>query len=311
MNKTVMFLLFSTCIVILSVAIIAVGPMTNKMMGDRFGYQNCALISDKIKLLKGDITKLKRMKNLCYRQKAMYNMEYTSFIINIILGFVCADLALIVYLGYGKDFEIQTGVIGLIAGIIGFILTLVYVCFSGYIFTKDAAYQIIDFSNPNNPTFFGCVEKLYSNWAKYKFELDDPKISNTAGTYITEYETDRSDDANCIRYKDLGKKMYNYNSEYYKKFNDYNKNKPEESYCTLKSLNYDDAAIKGYNVIHKTPDNKECEYLYGDPKTENNNKYLFDRWLAALVLACVVLICNLGLAFYGFMSCSNFGASSI
>ena len=57
--------------------------------------------------------------------------------------------------------------------------------------------------------------------------------------------------------------------------------------------------------------NKECEYLYGDPKTENNNKYLFDRWLAALVLACVVLICNLGLAFYGFMSCSNFGASSI
>jgi len=309
MNKTVMFLLFSTCMVILSVAIIAVGPITNKLVGDTWGYQNCALLSDKIKLLKGDITKLKRMKNLCYSQKAMYDMEYTSFIINIILGFVCADLALIVYLGYGKDFEIQTGVIGLIAGIIGFILTLVYICYSGYIFTQDAAYQNISITN--NPSFYGCTEKLYSNWAKYKFELDDPKTSTTFGKYITEYETDRSDDANCIRYKDLGKKMYNYNSEYYKKYKNYNKNNPVESYCNINILNLDDATIKSFKGIHKTPDNKECEYLFEEPEVDNDKKYLFDRWLAALILACIVLVCNLGLAFFGFMSCSNFGVSSI
>ena len=74
MNKQVVFLLLSTCIVILSVAIIAVGPMTNSIHGQNWGYQNCALISDKIKLLKGDVTKYKKMKNLCYRQKAMHDM---------------------------------------------------------------------------------------------------------------------------------------------------------------------------------------------------------------------------------------------
>ena len=38
-------------------------------------------------------------------------MEFTSFIIiNLILGFVCADFALIRYLGFGKNFEIKTGV---------------------------------------------------------------------------------------------------------------------------------------------------------------------------------------------------------
>ena len=38
-------------------------------------------------------------------------MEYTSFIIiNLILGFVCTDFTLIRYLGFGKNFEIKTGV---------------------------------------------------------------------------------------------------------------------------------------------------------------------------------------------------------
>ena len=209
MNKQTIFLLLSTCIVILSVAIISVGPMTNKIHGEKWGYQNCALISDKIKLLKGDITKYKKMKNLCYRQKAMHDMEYTSFIINIILGFLCADLSLIIYLGYGKDFEIQTGVIGLAAGIIGFILTLVYICYSGYIFTKDVlaagiigfiltlvyicysgyiftkdvAYLELNIQNPPDYSNGNIVPKLYSNGAKYKFEIEDPEISKTIGNY--------------------------------------------------------------------------------------------------------------------------------
>ena len=305
MNKTVIFLLVSTCIVILSISIIAVGPMTNKLVGgELWGYQNCALIADKVKLLKGDITSLKKMKNLCYRQKAMYNMEYTSFIINIILGFLCADLALIIYLGYGKDFEIQTGVIGLIAGGIGFILTLVYVCYSGYIFTKDVAFMSLDINN-NNPIFnYGdCIEKLYSNGAKFKFEIEDPEIDKTIGNYITEYETDRNDFSNYIRYKDLGKKQYNYNSNYYKKYYNYKDDKPEEYLCKT------DPTVPLEHTTKFNPDNKECEYLFERPADENTCKYIFDRWLAALILACVVLVCNLILAFSGFLLCSNFGNS--
>ena len=59
-------------------------------------------------------------------------------------------------------------------------------------------------------------------------------------------------------------------------------------------------------LIQKT----SCDYLYGEPKYETTNKYLYDRWLAALILACLVLLCDLGLAFFGFMHCSNFGFSS-
>ena len=303
MNKQVVFLLLSTCIVILSVAIIAVGPMTNSIHGQSWGYQNCALISDKIKLLKGDVTKYKKMKNLCYRQKAMHDMEYTSFIINIILGFLCADLALIVYLGYGKEFEIQTGVIGLVAGIIGFILTLVYVCYSGYIFTHDVPY--LELSINNNLGYAGdnIQQKLYSNGAIYKFELDDPKTSKTIGSYIAVDETEREDFATYIRYKDLGKKQYNYNSDYYKKYNNYNKNDPIEFKCRY---NIDDSLTNREKIKR---DSIECDYLYAKPVEDNEHKYLFDRWLSALVLACVVLICNLGLAFSGLLLCSNFGNS--
>ena len=54
---------------------------------------------------------MKKLKNLCYREKTHHNMEYTSFIIiNLILGFVCTDFTLIRYLGFGKNFEIKTGV---------------------------------------------------------------------------------------------------------------------------------------------------------------------------------------------------------
>ena len=140
MKKNTLILFLSTCIAVISAVILAVGPITNKKIGTNWGYQNCGLISDQIDLLKDDSEKLRNMRNLCNREKAMYDLEYSAFIINIVLGFVCADLALIHYLGFGKDFEIKTGIIGLIAGVIGFILTLVYVCYSGYIFTNDVAF---------------------------------------------------------------------------------------------------------------------------------------------------------------------------
>ena len=78
-------------------------------------------------------------------------MEFTSFIIiNLILGFVCADFALIRYLGFGKNFEIKTGVI------ISFILTLVYVCYSGYMFTNKKPRNEINICNFK----FHDIEKL-------------------------------------------------------------------------------------------------------------------------------------------------------
>ena len=304
MNKTLIFLILATCTVIISVAIISIAPNINDVHGysTEWATQNCELISHHIKLLKGDITTLKKMKNLCYRQKAMHNMEYATFIINIIIGFVCADLALIHYLGFGKDFEIKTGIIGLIAGVIGFILTLVYVCYSGYIFTNDVAFLGISIDETTiNYDEQRTVGKLYSNGAKYKWKPDEHSDNENVGQYVTEYENDRNDFSNFIRYKDLGKKQYNYNSKFYKSYKRYNDEDEPENKCKLTT---DVLAPKN----SKFGDN--CEYVYPNEIEEGiYNKKVFDKWLASLVLSCVVLLTNLGVAVFGLLHFANFGMS--
>ena len=309
MNKTLIFLILATCTVIISVAVLSVGPNVNNAFGQSTNWatHNCELISDRIKLLKEDITTLKKQKSLCYRQKAMHNMEYAAFIINIILGFVCADLALIHYLGFGKDFEIKTGVIGLIAGVIGFILTLVYVCYSGYIFTNDVAFLDFDFSPSEIKYNYGdgdyeSMEKKYSNGAKYKWKSDEDPDDEHKGKYVTTYENDRDDHSNLIRYKDLGKKQYNYNSKYYKSYNRYNDKDEKENKCIAPSS----------LPSSKYPSSGDdfCEYLFVAPAKDIVNKKIFDKWLSSLILACVVMLTNLGVAVFGLLHCANFGVSS-
>ena len=308
MNKTLLFLVLGTCTVILSVAVISVGPNINNIHGQstKWATQNCELIGDQIKLLRGDITTLKKMKNLCYREKAMYHMEYAAFIINIIVGFVCADLALIHHLGYGKDFEVKSGIIGLIGGGIAFILTLVYVCYSGYIFCNDVAYMQLDIGLDCKYVHEGlAVEKLYSNGAKYKWvPYDDANAGENDGIYVTEYDNDRNDFSNYIRYRDLGKKQYNYNSKYYKSYMRFNDEDEIENICKCPSTTF----ILENNP--QKPNGEICEYLYDKPAEGIENRKVFDKWISSLVLACVTLLTNLGIAFFGLLHCANFGAGN-
>ena len=284
MTKIQLILILSTCIILLSAVILAVGPITNKKIGTNWGYQNCGLISDQSNLLNYDSEMLKKMKNLCYREKALYDLEYAAFIINIVLGFICADLTLLHYIGIGKEFEIKTGVIGFSSGLIGFILTLVYICYSGYILVNDVAYMEFDI----NPITFGfdtskCIEKLYNNGAYSE------KKSN--GEYLPVYFNDRDDFAQYIKYKDLANSIYNYDSDYYKAYKGYSNNNDERLICQRTSSS-----------------TNNCKYLYEEPKEDNTNKELYDRWVSALVLACIALVANLGLAIFGFFLFANVGS---
>ena len=67
----------------------------------------------------------------------MYGLEYSSLIVDVICGFVCTILGLLHYFDVAKPFEKVTGIIGLATGIIGFVLTFVYLVYSTYIFTND------------------------------------------------------------------------------------------------------------------------------------------------------------------------------
>ena len=58
MNKNTIVLILSFCIAIISAAILAVGPITNKKIGANWGIQNCGLIDDQLDTLTYDSEKL-------------------------------------------------------------------------------------------------------------------------------------------------------------------------------------------------------------------------------------------------------------
>ena len=195
MNKILIFLIISTAIVAFSVITLSSAPLINKTIGGiDWATDNCQFIADQEELTDNLDRKysLHRQKTLCERRKAMYGLEYASFIFDVISGFLCLLLSFLRYLKIGKGTEKNTGLVGLITGIIGFVLTFIYFVYSAYIFTNDT---------PG-------IEKLFPNGASEKY-LDN-------SIFITAYEGDKGDDAKYIKYNELGQKQYNYDSDYYR-----------------------------------------------------------------------------------------------
>ena len=280
MTKNTFILIFSLCILLFSIIILSIGPIINKKIGTEWGYQNCDIISDQIDILNEDTEKFNKMYYLCQREKAMHNLEYCTFIINIIAGFICADLAFLHYMNISKDFKIKAGIIAFSSGFLCFILTLVYICYSGYIFTNDIAYMKLNINYDNFNFDTGkAIEKLYSNGASLKFD---------GYSYLPEYYYDRDSFSGFIKYKDLGKSQYNYDSDYYKKYQGYIEASGEIYQC--RDVQY----------------NLDCKYIYKEPELESTNKELYSRWVGTIVFVCFTLVCNIGLAFFGFLSFTNF-----
>jgi hypothetical protein len=277
MNNLVIFLFIALAILIFSIISVSVAPIINNILGEfsRWGKFNCQYYADSAKYSESLDEKFReeKLRNLCYRQNGMYGLEYSSFIIDLGLGFICAQLALLHYFQIGKSFEKITGLIGLIGGGIGFILTLIYVCFSGYIFTQDAAFKTPELNFP-------LLNRLYPNGASYK--------KGSSDIYV--YSNDKSYDSQFAKYKDLGDIQYNYNKKFY------------EAYYGLK-----ESSTK--TCINSC--DSGCDYCYTEvPKDNNNNKYLYDRWCLSLVLAVFITISDIGLLIFGFLICKSSGDSS-
>ena len=79
----------------------------------------------------------------------MFGLGYSSYIIDVSLEFICTILGLLHFFDVGKYFQKYSGIIGLVTGMVGFILTLVYIIYSEYIFTKDLTL------NYDNDTYSG------------------------------------------------------------------------------------------------------------------------------------------------------------
>ena len=143
MGKGLLFFCCSCCILVLTIINLSVGPIVSKRVGgvpENWGLLNC----EKLKDDKDDTPNLsdERDKYLqsnidaCVRKKGMHDMEYTAFIFDIVIGFICGLIGLLHLFDLKKDFVSNTGLIGLICGIVGFVLTFVYVIFNGIVFTS-------------------------------------------------------------------------------------------------------------------------------------------------------------------------------
>ena len=293
MKKT-LFLVFSAAIVIFSIISICCAPIINGVLTESGSWktENCKKESDEYNHLKKNsgtddqIKAQKKVLNKCNRHKAMYGLEYSSLILDVVLGFVCVILGLLHYFDVAKPFEKITGIIGLATGVIGFVLTLVYICYSGYIFTKEPATTRYD-----------------SGFSTYMIKLngDGAFAERDGNEYKCLYYKKDKDNSILAKYSDLGKKQYNYEKKrHYPEDNDeFNKNE-----CKISISNAHSGCVNSEHfsetLLSTTINN--CKYLYLSEKANGfGNKYLFDRWVTTIIFSCFIIACCIGLAIFGFL----------
>lgn len=292
MNNILIFLFISIGILVLSAITISLAPIINDISNISYNSPkdlDCEIFSNQQEISKYNLDtfqKLKTFKNICKRQKATHNLEYASLIISVFLSFLCANFSLLSFFKVEKGHQNKIGLFGLITGIIGFILTLIYICFSGYVFTNDMAFGIINMNDfgGTGPELVGGILKLFPNGAKYKYN---------GNRYITSYEENIGYNSQYLRYNELGDKQYNYDKDIYIK---YMENLPENR-NSINGCNIGSAyLLTNYNIKINS-----CDYLFTQPYNNSRNKYLYDRWVATLILSVFIIVLHLALAIFGIL----------
>ena len=140
MNNNLFFLCCGVAFLVFSIIVICTAPIITgaHLQSGTWNIRICKELSDNYDIYekvyknptevqKNRLEEKKRDFHLCRRQNAMYSMEYTSVIFDVILSFICTILGLLHYFDVGKSFEKFSGLIGLISGAICFILTFIYI----------------------------------------------------------------------------------------------------------------------------------------------------------------------------------------
>jgi hypothetical protein len=293
MNKPLIFLCICSGILVLSIIVICISPIINNFeVKEKVTWSfsswrslNCKIFADQEEsetVTLDNIKKIKIFKNMCRRQRGMHDLEYTTLIIDLIIGIVCTNLSLFIYFKVGKDLDKKAGLISIIIGIIGFIMTFIYIGFSGYIFNNDPAFVNGNFDDSGNLQINSGIERLYSNGAYKKVDKTDPLNPK----FINIFENDKDYLSKYVKFKDLGKNQYNYDKKFYNSFNNH--------------------------AAGCDSDSSSCEYIYDEVNslfTSYELRELHDQWLTTLIFSVFILACNAALVIFGFLIFKN-GADS-
>ena len=287
MSKELIFFCCACCILLLTTINLSVGFIISGK-DDSWGTLNCAQyqdnydenIKDTLDSKGKDIYEKKI--NECKNKKGFHDMEYTTFIFDIIIGFICGLLGLLHLFNANTGFISKTGLIGLICGIIGFILTFVYIILNGIVFTSYGD--------------FIYLEGGYST-SDYKIDSDGVYAEWDSGNNMYKCTYFDEDDPYALyaKYSDLIQKQYNYDKDYY-----------FESSDDVKACwnNYINCNNKGY-ISNSGLKIGSCDKLYMHRVSTISNKDKADRFLTTLILSLIVCIANIGLAIFGFLLFKN------
>ena len=334
MNKGLIFLCLSCGLLVLTIVTICVAPIITGVLGYNWGVGNCQEYADGHKKAEDDkdLTKddkdkvlkyLDKGKHLCERRKAMYGLEYAAFISDLVFGFSCTLLSLLHFFGVGKSFEKITGLIGLVSGVIGFILTLIYIIYSGYIFTNDnenLEYESSPDPDDLNPYSSGAMPKLDKNREFAKWN-EEKKVYECLFYEKNDY------DSFYPKYKDLGKKQYNYHKDFSfpdenSKYSSCQTNDFISNLITSLSITDQNVIQQYYNqasqylTLCSNFENFQniqvsgCSYLFYDGANDLSNKYQYNKWVTSIVFGCIIILLNLGLAVFGFLMFKESDGSS-
>jgi hypothetical protein len=279
MGKGLLFFCCSCCILVLTIINLSVGPIISKRVGDKWGLLNCEQYKDE----KDGYTNLSDEEDKyyqshidgCIRMKGMHDMEYTAFIFDIVIGFICGLIGLLHLFDLKKDFVSNTGLIGLICGIVGFVLTFVYVIFNGIVFTSKYSDEL----ERDGDGIFAEWDASANAYKCVNYDKED---------YYSGH----------AKFSDLNKKQYNYKHDFY----DTAASTCEDNsnYIGKCDGNYNTIDGKLVSTLTKTLFHN-CQYVYAQAEDGITNKDIFDRFLTALILSLVVCLANIGLALFGFL----------
>ena len=288
MNKGLIFFICACFIIVLSIINLSVGPIVTGKVGKDWGKNNCAKLVDDYDIEEERIHGLTHPNNIfdykvreytyewpineCKRKKAMHDMEYTSFIFNIFIGFSCGLIALLHLLELNPNFISKTGLIGLISGIVGFILTFIYVVYNGIVFTN---YYDVRIPKLDSDGAFA----VHDGGSQYK---------------CIYYDEDKNIYALYAKFSDLNKAQYNYDKKLVHEQPD------EVANCWADPNDCDNG--HGY-VTNQGTGGNNCDklYIYHYHIEDDNNKDKGNRFLTTLILSIFICIAHLGLALFGFL----------
>ena len=296
------FFCANVLILFFSIILYNFGPITkgNKYFGSYIVGENSwdvydcgrynSLIDNNDNTIRKNIFKYEKIK--CRRHKAMVGLEYTLISLNFIFSIICIILGIILKAESYPEHETQTAFIGIIYSIIGLILTVIYIGFSGYIFNNDSP-TYIDYNNINEISDIASFNSVFPKNGIIKINEKGAfaKLNEETNKYELIYPPkDEEDIYACFaKYKDLREKQYNFNKYLYIKKNyDFN-----FQYCE-----YNDAlAVYAGEVERKwysDPTNENllyCNFLYSYQFQENNyNADLYNCWIMTIVLYSIFIL---------------------